>query len=159
MSVARAMCQIPRRRSGMILAPGVQGTRPDSAESASAKQGLWNCILTAHEKCKRHRGDSNPCGQTQMDFKTISLAARTQCHVRLGDSACLPASIAGAPVAKTCPPVRATPTVSQNPTREDTVLSRRRARKLVTYTLPFIFSRFPVVFHEYSLCVCVCVCK
>ena len=46
-TVARAMCQIPRRRSGMILAPGVQGTRLDSAESASAMQGLWDCILTA----------------------------------------------------------------------------------------------------------------
>ena len=30
---------------------------------------------------KRHRGDSNPCGQRPMDFESISLAARTQCHV------------------------------------------------------------------------------
>ena len=29
----------------------------------------------------RHRGDSNPCGQSPMDFESISLAARTQCHV------------------------------------------------------------------------------
>ena len=28
----------------------------------------------------RHRGDSNPCGQSPMDFESISLAARTQCH-------------------------------------------------------------------------------
>ena len=28
---------------------------------------------------KRHRGDSNPCGQSPMDFESISLAARTQC--------------------------------------------------------------------------------
>ena len=27
----------------------------------------------------RHRGDSNPCGQSPMDFESISLAARTQC--------------------------------------------------------------------------------
>ena len=28
---------------------------------------------------KRQRGDSNPCGQSPMDFKSISLAARTHC--------------------------------------------------------------------------------
>jgi hypothetical protein len=28
---------------------------------------------------KRHRGDSNPCGQSLMDFESISLTARTQC--------------------------------------------------------------------------------
>ena len=27
--------------------------------------------------CNRHRGDSNPCGQSPMDFESISLAART----------------------------------------------------------------------------------
>ena len=36
---------------------------------------------------KRHRGDSNPCGQSPMDFESISLAARTQCHVMDGLSA------------------------------------------------------------------------
>ena len=30
---------------------------------------------------KRHRGDLNPCGQSPMDFESISLATRTQCHV------------------------------------------------------------------------------
>ena len=29
---------------------------------------------------KRHRGDSNPCGQSPMDFGSISLTARTQCR-------------------------------------------------------------------------------
>ena len=29
---------------------------------------------------KRHRGDSNPCGQSPMDFESISFTARTQCH-------------------------------------------------------------------------------
>jgi hypothetical protein len=29
----------------------------------------------------RHRGDSNPCGQSPMDFESISLTARTQCLV------------------------------------------------------------------------------
>ena len=28
----------------------------------------------------QHRGDSNPCGQSPMDFESISLTARTQCH-------------------------------------------------------------------------------
>jgi hypothetical protein len=28
---------------------------------------------------KRHRGDSIPCGQSPMDFESISVAARTQC--------------------------------------------------------------------------------
>ena len=35
-------------------------------------QTLLNCTI-------RHRGDSNPCGQSPMDFESISLAARTQC--------------------------------------------------------------------------------
>ena len=30
---------------------------------------------------ERHRGDSNPCGQSPMDFESISLAARTHCHL------------------------------------------------------------------------------
>ena len=30
-------------------------------------------------KLSRHRGDSNPCGQSPMDFESISLTARTQC--------------------------------------------------------------------------------
>ena len=29
---------------------------------------------------KRQRGDSNPCGQSPMDFESISLAARTHCQ-------------------------------------------------------------------------------
>ena len=29
----------------------------------------------------RQRGDSNPCGQSPMDFESISLAARTHCHL------------------------------------------------------------------------------
>ena len=31
----------------------------------------------------RQRGDSNPCGQSPMDFEAISLAARTRCHVHV----------------------------------------------------------------------------
>ena len=36
---------------------------------------------TVSDSYKRHRGDSNPCGQSPMDFESISLATRTQCHV------------------------------------------------------------------------------
>ena len=28
---------------------------------------------------KRHPGDSNPCGQSPMEFESISLTTRTQC--------------------------------------------------------------------------------
>jgi hypothetical protein len=34
-----------------------------------------------HASPKRQRGDSNPCGQSPMDFESISLAARTHCHM------------------------------------------------------------------------------
>ena len=43
------------------------------------------CASTSHyqqqlpRNAKRHRGDSNPCGQSPMDFESISLATRTQC--------------------------------------------------------------------------------
>ena len=33
---------------------------------------------------KRHLGDSNPCGQSPMDFESISLAARTKCLAAQG---------------------------------------------------------------------------
>ena len=33
------------------------------------------------KNARRQLGDSNPCGQSPMDFESISLAARTQCHV------------------------------------------------------------------------------
>ena len=45
-SVARAMCQTPTPKWHGSRS-SVQGTRLDSAESASAKQGLWDCVLTA----------------------------------------------------------------------------------------------------------------
>ena len=41
-------------------------------------------MFAATAMAKRHRGDSNPCGQSPMDFESISLAARTQCHVMDG---------------------------------------------------------------------------
>ena len=38
--------------------------------------------------CNRHRRDSNLCGQSPMDFESISLAARTQCLLPAGDQVC-----------------------------------------------------------------------
>jgi hypothetical protein len=40
----------------------------------------------------RHLGDSNPCGQSPMDFGSISLATRTKCHAMGG---CHPDLLAG----------------------------------------------------------------
>ena len=37
---------------------------------------------------QRQRGDSNPCGQSPMDFESISLATRTHCHVDLRTCGC-----------------------------------------------------------------------
>jgi hypothetical protein len=41
-------------------------------------------VSTAASSNKRHLGDSNPCGQSPMDFESISLATRTKCHVLRG---------------------------------------------------------------------------
>ena len=37
-------------------------------------RGMWP------DHSSRQRGDSNPCGQSPMDFESIPLAARTHCH-------------------------------------------------------------------------------
>ena len=39
----------------------------------------------ARGRAKRQRGDSNPCGQSPMDFESISLTARTHCLCRGGE--------------------------------------------------------------------------
>ena len=53
--------------------------------SAAAKASALGvgvlCALPRGELQKRQRGDSNPCGQSPMDFESISLAARTHCHL------------------------------------------------------------------------------
>ena len=44
-------------------------------------QKEFACILSLTGcRKKRQRGDSNPCGQSPMDFESISLTARTNCH-------------------------------------------------------------------------------
>ena len=51
------------------------GRHPAFGLAAQGPSGMqWLCGGR-----KRHRGDSNPCGQSPMDFESISLAARTQC--------------------------------------------------------------------------------
>ena len=42
-------------------------------------QLFWSSNGGAANLRKRHRGDSSPCGQSPMDFESISLATRTQC--------------------------------------------------------------------------------
>ena len=48
-----------------------------AANTLQAKASIGPPGETIH---KRHRGDSNPCGQSPMDFESISLTARTQCQ-------------------------------------------------------------------------------
>ena len=56
-----------------VVQPGRQVTRARaqfrSLCGGGSPESLW----------QRQRGDSNPCGQSPMDFESISLAARTHC--------------------------------------------------------------------------------
>ena len=58
------------------------GTLPHCAPAAhmghKARTGRTQ-YLELVDSGKRQRGDSNPCGQSPMDFESISLAARTHC--------------------------------------------------------------------------------
>ena len=56
-----------------LIIPSVMGSAPRSALHRYSTPSFFSLI-------HRHRGDSNPCGQSPMDFESISLAARTQCH-------------------------------------------------------------------------------
>ena len=47
-----------------------------------AMSGGAHTLLHAQRNSFRQRGDSNPCGQSPMDFESISLAARTHCLKR-----------------------------------------------------------------------------
>ena len=53
---------------------------------------------------KRHRGDSNPCGQSPMDFESISLTARTQCHANAAQATLLYSRARGECGAAAAPP-------------------------------------------------------
>jgi hypothetical protein len=55
---------------------------PEVQSAASGERQAWLQSLPAQswtKKTKRQRGDSNPCGQSPMDFESISLTARTHC--------------------------------------------------------------------------------
>ena len=55
---------------------------------ASQQYHLHACSRqTRPAQPKRHRGDLSPCGQSPMDFESISLAARTHCLVLAGAQA------------------------------------------------------------------------
>ena len=41
--------------------------------------GIEHILIIPDDYWHRHRGDSSPCGQSPMDFESISLTARTQC--------------------------------------------------------------------------------
>ena len=56
--------------------PGIAGSSPAGVICTTRR--LRN--RSPQAPTKRHRGDSNPCGQSPMDFESISLTARTQCH-------------------------------------------------------------------------------
>ena len=47
---------------------------PSSLAQRCPDRRKANCILPM-----RHRGDSNPCGRSPMDFESITLATRSQC--------------------------------------------------------------------------------
>jgi hypothetical protein len=48
--------------------------------ASGTKDGLPATPQLTWARQQRHRGGSNPCGQSPMDFESISLTARTQCH-------------------------------------------------------------------------------
>ncbi len=71
--------------SGIAAAPSqvcshcLKVPRLHPADSTLNPQGKHLCSFGSH--AKRQRGDSNPCGQSPMDFESISLTARTHCHM------------------------------------------------------------------------------
>jgi hypothetical protein len=76
---------------------------------------------------KRHRGDSNPCGQSPMDFEPISLTAGTQCHVMQLYAMCKFTSAILS--ITTCRPDRSAPRthVAENPLRQSAQRGRHGA--------------------------------
>ena len=58
----------------------VEGATREGAVDQS-EPFLNSCIKTL-----RQRGDLSPCGQSPMDFESISLATRTHCHVEIEPS-------------------------------------------------------------------------
>ena len=89
-SSARALAHTVRWRATHygFIAP-IAGTRSKLRARKTTNRAAW-AANTLQAKAsigppgetihKRHRGDSNPCGQSPMDFESIFFTARTQCH-------------------------------------------------------------------------------
>jgi hypothetical protein len=85
--------ELTQHAASELCALGLQGAPPAGLEPAIfglvprpcpfGPNGLAEATATARATAeqrarRRHRGDSNPCGQSPVDFESISLAARTQ---------------------------------------------------------------------------------
>ena len=78
-------CQRPR--SGTVEKLDLQSVlATQSACTRAAHVRMpWQQSLKPASRKKRHRGDSNPCRQSPLDFESISLTARTQCHLQFAN--------------------------------------------------------------------------
>ena len=74
------------------------------------------------QNAERHRGDSNPCGQSPMDFESISLTTRTHCLV----GCCADKALRGAAPSPPAKSLRALGAVEQRPLRAAAYESKRR---------------------------------
>ena len=71
-----ALSQLSYCGHARVITPAV---KPQSRRTKSRWHGQRNPQGTPHA---RHRGDSNPCGQSPTEFESISLTTRTQCQWR-----------------------------------------------------------------------------
>ena len=82
-----------------------EGKPPQRRVGSSTVVPHWkhkaDCSAWRRER-KRHRGDSNPCGQSPMDFESISLAARTQCLMLVDKNNCMHAGFQHSEKHPTC---------------------------------------------------------
>jgi hypothetical protein len=79
----RAFCAFSQTKVAKLIRSHWSTYSPDSLAYPQADGNSmtreWHLARGWHQR-NRHRGDSNPCGQSPMDFESISLTARTQCH-------------------------------------------------------------------------------
>jgi hypothetical protein len=54
---------------------------PRLPRGACARPVTIGRLVLSTPRRKRHRGESNPCGQSPMDFESFPSCARTPCHV------------------------------------------------------------------------------
>jgi hypothetical protein len=90
---------------------------PRLPRGAGARLVTIGRLALSTPRRKRHRGDSNPCGRSPVDFESISLTAWTQRHVMQRYAMCeFTSAILSL---TTCPPDRAAPRThpAENPAR------------------------------------------